>query len=91
MLKFDELDKLEQLKKQFAQAADVIEYEFSDTELVAIFNEIEKYPESQRSRGLWHEVIKKNSGASLFKIFESKDFSDINYVHQQIQNLLAKK
>ena len=30
------------------------------------------------------DEVKKN-------IFKSKDFSDINYVHQQIQNLLSKK
>ena len=91
MLNFEELQKLEQLKRQFLNVSDVIDYEFSDSELVSIFKEIEKYPESQRTRGLWHEVIKKNSGAILFKIFESKDFSDINYVHQQIQDLLSKK
>lgn len=91
MLNYEELIRLKQLKSQFIKASDVIDYEFSDSELVAIFKEIEKYPESQRTKALWHEIIKKNSGATLFKLFESKDFSDINYVHQQIQNLLSKK
>ena len=91
MLNFEELKRLEQFKKQFTRVSDVIDYEFSDSELKDIFNKIEKYPENQRTRALWHEVIKKNSGASLFKLYESKDFSDINYIHQQIQDLLSKK
>lgn len=91
MLKFEELKKLEQLKRQFVKASDVIDYEFSDSELMDIFNEIEKYPENKRTKTLWIEVVKKKSGATLFKLYESKDFSDINYIHQQIQNLLSKK
>lgn len=91
MLNYEELKRLEQLKSQFIKASDVVDYEFSDTELIAIFKEVKKYPESQRTKALWQEIIMKNSGALLFKFFDSKDFSDINYLHQQIQNLLSKK
>lgn len=91
MLNFDELKNLEELKKQLIKATDVLDYEFSESELKAIFEEIEKYPKDKRTKSLWQSIIKQKSGAKLFKIYESFDYSDINYIHQQIQDLLNKK
>jgi hypothetical protein len=91
MLNFEELKKLGELKKQLIKASDVVDYEFSEVELEAIFEEIEKYPADKRKKSLWQSVIKQKSGAKLFKLYESFDYSDINYIHQQIQDLLKRK
>lgn len=91
MLNFDELKKLEELKRQLIKATDVVDYEFSEAELKEIFQEIEKHPEDKRNKALWQSIIKEKSGAKLFKLYESFDYSDINYIHQQIQDLLKKK
>ena len=91
MLNFDELKKLEELKRQLIKATDVVDYEFSEAELKDIFQEIEKHPEDKRTKALWQSIIKEKSGAKLFKLYESFDYSDINYIHQQIQDLLKKK
>lgn len=91
MLNFDELKKLKELKKQLINATDVLDYEFSETELKDIFEEIEKYPEDKRTKALWQSIIKQKSGVKLFKLYEAFDYSDINYIHQQIQDLLNKK
>jgi hypothetical protein len=91
MLSYDELKKLEELKKQLIKATDVLDYEFSEAELKDIFEEIEKWPEAKRTKILWQSIIKQKSSAKLFKICESFDYSDINYIHQQIQDLLNKR
>lgn len=91
MLSYDELKKLEELKKQLIKATDVLDYEFSEAELQDIFEEIEKCPEDKRTKILWQSIIKQKSRVKLFKIYESFDYSDINYIHQQIQDLLNKK
>lgn len=91
MLNFDELKKLEELKKQLIKASDVVDYEFSEDELKDIFEEIEKYPENKRTKVLWQSVIRQKSGAKLFKLYEAFDYSDINHLHQQIQDLLKRK
>lgn len=85
MLNYDEL------KKQLIKAVDVIDYEFSDAELKDIFEEVEKYPEYKRTKALWQSIIKQKSGAKSFKLYKAFDYSDINYIHQQIQDLLKKK
>lgn len=91
MLNFDELKKLEELKKQLIKASDVVSYEFSESELKAIFEEIKKYTENERTKALWQDIIKQKSGAKLFKLYESLDYSDLNVIHKQIQDLLKKK
>ena len=91
MLNFEDLKRLEELKKQFIKSTDVLDYEFSEDELKDIFEEIQKHPEDERSKSLWQSIIKQKSNVKWFKIYESFDYSDINYVHQQIQDLLNKK
>ena len=75
MLNFEELKQLEELKKQFIKATDILNYEFSDAELSNIFEEIEKYPEDRRTKDLWQTIIKQKSGAKLFKLYEAFDYT----------------
>jgi len=91
MLNFIELKKLEELKKQFLKELRVIGYEFTDMELKSIFEEIEKYPLEKRTEVLWQQIAKLKTGAKHFRLFEALEFSDINYLHQQIQDLLKRK
>lgn len=91
MLNFEELKRLEQLKKKLAEEIKVVNYEFTEDELKAIFIEIEKVPADERTVPKWQEIVKLKTGAKLFKMYEALEYSDINYVHQQIQDLLNKK
>lgn len=91
MLNFNELKKLEELKKQLKEEIRVINYDFNDAELKSVFHEIEKYPEGKRDKALWQQIVKEKTGVKLFRQYEALEFSDINYIHQQIQDLLRKK
>lgn len=91
MLNSEELLRLEELKEELVNRLDVIDYSFSDEEIKAIFEEIDKFPEEERSIALWQKIVKEQTGVKRFKLFESLDLSDINYLHKQIQNLLNKK
>lgn len=91
MLNFEELKRLEELKKKLSNEIKVVGYQFTEEELKSIFKEIEKYPLKDRTVPLWQEVVKLKTDAKHFMLYEALEFSDINYIHQQIQDLLDKK
>lgn len=91
MLNYNELKKLEELKKQLHRKLGIIDYELSDSELRDIFQEIAKYSEKDRTKYLWQQIVKQQTRITRFSLYEALEFSDINYVHQQIQDLLNKK
>jgi hypothetical protein len=91
MLNFEELKRLEQLKKKLVDEIKVVDYEFTEDELINIFKEIETVPIKDRTVPKWQEIVKLKTGAKLFRMYEALEYSDINYVHQQIQDLLNKK
>lgn len=91
MLNFIELKQLEKLKKQFIEELNVIDYVFTEDELKIVFQVIEDYPEEERTKMLWQQIVKIHTNAKLFSMNESADYSDINDIHKQIQDLLDKK
>lgn len=90
MLDYNEYKKISELKKKIAKSLGAIEYEFSEAEIDIIIKEIEKLSEDKRSKTAWRQIAKTKTGVKDFSLNEALEVSDINYLYQQIQDILNK-
>lgn len=80
---------MEQLKRMLEKEAGIYNHRLTDAEFIAILDEIEKIPLSERSKSKWQGVIHKITGC-IFHMNEGLDYSDLNILHQQILAILKK-
>lgn len=79
------------LIKEFHEILGLDDYKLSETQLVEVFKEIEKYPYNSRTIRQWQSVITLKTGFRNFSYRKALDLSDVNHIHQQIQALLKGK
>ena len=82
---------LEGLKGEFERKLGIYDYRLSTSELKEIFREIEQYPVSSRTIPLWQRIIKEKTPVRTFLETKALDLSDINYIHQQIRDVLNRQ
>ncbi len=90
MLDFNDYKKISELKKKIAADLDAVDYEFSEAEIDSIIKEIEKLPTDKRNKATWQQIAKSKTSVKHFRTDEAFEVSDINYLYQQIQDILNK-
>jgi len=82
---------LEQLKRKFEEAFEIVDKKLSDEEIIRIYVRIKKIHSSNRTEAQIQEVITSVTGIDSFLLTEALDNSDINDIIDQIEDAIKNR
>ena len=91
MLNFNEQQKLIADIRTFAKEIGIVNRILTFEEAKEVIKAIKNIPVSERRIGIIQNIVTQTIGWTEFRIVEAFDYSDIDYVLDQIKALLDKK
>lgn len=91
MLNFEESVRLAQLKEEFYKTVGLVHTIITDDQFKEIFRRINATPQAQRGLSTIQGIITQVIGRVKFLFEEALDFSDIDLIQKEIEDLLKKK